>query len=130
MTETTLRLLAANFIEIDKDDDAWGSDEHIDAGNAYAQACEAVGYFWEEDKEAYEFAMCGAKATGAELVAFTLPRALFYADAVDFLSSITDEAWQRVMGSQCRREFIRLCFDSGDDVMKEWIEAVRHANTW
>jgi hypothetical protein len=52
-----------------------------------------------------------------------------YADALDFLNSITDEAWEPVMGSQDREEFARACIDEGDDVMDEWLVAVQHANT-
>jgi hypothetical protein len=56
-------------------------------------------------------------------------RTEYIADALDFLSSITDEAWSCVMGQQDREEFARLCFDAGEDIADAWIEAVRHANT-
>jgi hypothetical protein len=53
----------------------------------------------------------------------------YMADAMDFLFSISDAAWSRVCGSQCREAFARLALDAGVTVEDAWCEAVRHANT-
>lgn len=50
-------------------------------------------------------------------------------DALDFLNSISDAAWSRVCGSQCREAFAQLALDAGVTVEDAWCEAVRHANT-
>ena len=74
MNRTTLERLAARAIHLDET--AWGTDAAIEAANAYAVACEEAGYRFDEDEDAQRFAYCGAKATTAELVRFTLPRAI------------------------------------------------------
>jgi hypothetical protein len=71
-----LKALAAEAIRLAEDEDAWGTEPQITAALAYVTACEAAGYRWEEDPEAVDFAYVGAKATEAEMTAFTLPRAL------------------------------------------------------
>lgn len=76
LTADTLRALAARVVSLDNDDAAYGSVEHEEACIAYAEACLAAGYDWEQDDEAHEFAMVGAKATAGEMAQFTLPRAL------------------------------------------------------
>ncbi len=58
-----------------------------------------------------------------------MTRTDYLADALDFLSSITDAAWSRVCGSQCREAFARLAFDAGESIEDAWITAVQHANT-
>jgi hypothetical protein len=71
-----LKALAAEAIRLAEDEDAWGTERQIEASIAYVDACEAAGYRWEEDPEAVDYAYVGAKATEAEMTAFTLPRAL------------------------------------------------------
>ena len=53
----------------------------------------------------------------------------YIADALDFLTSITDAAWSRVCGSQCREAFAQLALDAGESIEDAWITAVQHANT-
>ena len=53
----------------------------------------------------------------------------YLADALDFLTSITDAAWSRVCGSQCREAFAQLALDAGESIEDAWITAVQHANT-
>ncbi len=58
-----------------------------------------------------------------------MTRTDYLADALDFLSSITDAAWSRVCGSQCREAFAQLALDAGESIEDAWITAVQHANT-
>ena len=58
-----------------------------------------------------------------------MTRAEYVADALDFLSSISEEAWAYIIGHQSREEFARLNHDAGIAIQDAWIEAVQHANT-
>ena len=58
-----------------------------------------------------------------------MTRTDYLADARDFLGSITDAAWSRVCGSQCREAFAQLALDAGESIEDAWIRAVQHANT-
>lgn len=53
----------------------------------------------------------------------------YVSDALDFLSSISEESWSYIIGSQSREEFARLNHDAGIPIEDAWIEAVQHANT-
>jgi len=53
----------------------------------------------------------------------------YLADALDFLSSITDAAWDCIIGHQGREEFALLAFNAGESIEHAWITAVQHANT-
>lgn len=50
-------------------------------------------------------------------------------DALDFLSSITDAAWDCIIGHQTREAFAQHALDAGESIEDAWITAVQHANT-
>ena len=58
-----------------------------------------------------------------------LSDAAFMADALDFLTSITDAAWDCIIGHQTREAFAQHALDAGESIEDAWCEAVRHANT-
>lgn len=53
----------------------------------------------------------------------------YLADAIDFLSSITDAAWDCIIGHQTREAFALLALADGESIEDAWITAVQHANT-
>ena len=76
MTNEQLNALAAAALILLNDEDTEFTEACEDAQCAFIEACEAAGYDWENDQEAHDFAYVGAKATGAEMIEFLLPRAI------------------------------------------------------
>ncbi len=50
-------------------------------------------------------------------------------DSLDFISSITDAAWDCIIGQQTREAFAQHALDAGESIEDAWITAVQHANT-
>jgi hypothetical protein len=56
-----------------------------------------------------------------------MTRTDYMTDALDYLDTITDQFWERIVGHQSREEFARLALDAGLAVEDAWSEALAHA---